>query len=102
MDNEDAFASEARDEALLSRMQTADSESIRKSRYRTAEDEIAAESAPLLSDPIPPLPRPPAYSSSSYQRAIDEPWHGAYDSADLPWHKKPSVSTARRHTVTDR
>jgi hypothetical protein len=87
MESEETFAIEAQDEALLSRGRTPGPEDTRKSGEQIQEHEIEQdESSPLIAQ----RPRPP--SSNSYQRAIDEPWHGAHGSADLPWYKKPSVS----------
>jgi hypothetical protein len=91
-ENEDAFAIEAQEEAILSRSQEllADTRNGRppKSPSATSPD-VASEESPLL--PRTPFIQANASRDASPNRAsaITKPWI-AYDG--LPWYRKPSVT----------
>ena len=89
---EDAFAEEAQERALLSRQ---DSEYASKASAgpQTTEDDSEDESSPLIGARL----RKPTWTTSSraedsYTRAINEPWTGAHGAGPLPWYRRPSVS----------
>jgi hypothetical protein len=100
MENEDAFAAEARDKATLSRrrgregsglaIETARSSSPGRSPIRDSRSED--EESPLLPGKSARARTTAAdEDEESYHRAINEPWLGAQGSEGLLWHKKPSV-----------
>ena len=90
MDQEDAFAQEARDRPLLA---TEDQDSKPDIHFQAGEDVDENESSPLIRDRSR-RPDRTIYSRAgeSYQKAINEPWTGAYGAGPLPWYKRPSVS----------
>jgi hypothetical protein len=97
MNQEDAFAQEAQEEALI-RRRSPDPvpEDDAKSPVRTtvAEDtDTNDESSPLIADrPTRTSRAGLVRAGDSYMRAINEPWHGSHGSGPLPWWKRPSVS----------
>ncbi|KIX09929.1 uncharacterized protein Z518_01010 [Rhinocladiella mackenziei CBS 650.93] len=91
MDQEQIFAAEAQEEAILHQDLSIDSGI--GTQFRVGDDdELDDENSPLMS---PRRRRPPrtteARSRSSYERAINEPWNGANTSSGQPWHKRPSI-----------
>lgn len=103
MENEDAFAAEAQDEARLSRRRGRRGSSLEILTARssspggspTAYNQSADEGSPLLSGKSATARTTTAEEGEeSYQRAINEPWLGAQGSEGLPWYKKPSVTTS--------
>ena len=90
MDQEDAFAQEARDRPLL---ETDDHDTKPDIHFRASEEVDENESSPLIGSRSG-RPERTVYSRAgeSYQKAINEPWTGAYGAGPLPWYKRPSVS----------
>ncbi|KIW51650.1 hypothetical protein PV05_10350 [Exophiala xenobiotica] len=97
MDPEEAFAEEAQEEARLSDNSTLDAgiETHFHVRDDDDDDETAFdnESSPLMSPRRRRTTRKIPYSraTSSYERAINEPWTGAQGSHSQPWYKTPSI-----------
>lgn len=93
---EAAYAEEAQEEILELEHEGRRRRDERKKNTRsTALDDgdnwnDESETSPLISRST--RPRTQA-RGVSYQKAIDEPWTGAHGKGDLPWYKKPSVST---------
>ena len=92
MNTEDAFQEESQQE-ILDRESRVSQRRSTKYRARVSEEEAQDESRPLIQDAD--HSRGPGGISHkrgySYQRAINEPWTGAYGQGDRPWYKKPSV-----------
>lgn len=105
MENEDAFAAEAHDEARLSRRRGrtgGDLEITRARRSSSDESPIGERLSEDEESSLLPSKSARARTTaavdeehSSYQRAINEPWLGAQGSEGLPWYKKPSVCSCR-------
>ena len=100
MENEDAFAAEAQDEATLSRRRGQRGSNLEISTVPTSNPAESPEGEYHSGDEASPLL--PGKSASarttnaeqdqeSHRRAINEPWLGAQGSEGLPWYKKPSV-----------
>ena len=92
MDQEEVYAEEAQEEAASRSQHSPDSRHGGKVSSRTDVAEYSSdnESSPLINQ----RPQRPGYSERaghSYDRAIKEPWTGAYGVGPLPWHKKPSI-----------
>lgn len=100
MNQEDAFAEEAQEEAAFPESEDIRNRHKSKSRVRTNEeassDDEDNEIRPLMGVSGSPQDqrRPEHKRGHSYQRALDEPWLGAHGVGLLPWYKKPSVSTS--------
>ena len=97
MENEDAFAAEARDEAILSRRRGRRGSIIEilTARNPSPDDQNhdGDEGSPLLpGKSATAITTDAEEDQESYQRAINQPWLGAQGSEGLPWYKKPSVS----------
>ena len=105
MENEDAFATEAQDEARLSRRRGQRDSNVEVSTGRSSslggspagDNNSGDEGSPLLPSKSARATTTTAEQDQesyqeSYQRAINEPWLGAQGSERLPWHQKPSVS----------
>ena len=90
--SEDAFAAEARDEAVeLGRRELQQDAHIASGS--TGSDEGRSEDTPLLSKSLNNIEqRFVDETSESYVRALNQPWTGAHGSEGLPWYRKPSVS----------
>ena len=103
MNQEDAFTEEAQEEILDHESRRRQTSQKISAQIRTSEDiwdEENHESSPLISSSEPArAQRQPHLRGHSYHKAINEPWTGAHGSRDLPWYKKPSVST-KTHTET--
>ena len=95
MENEDAFAVEAQDQARVERSSSVEPGVGKGLRSRTRETAMSDdENVPLMSRQRPSRDeRPGAQSRKSYERAINQPWTGAQGSAGLSWSKQPSVCT---------
>lgn len=100
MENEDAFAAEAQDDAVLSRRRQRGLAVDTPSYDRQNPDLILRDNNEAQGESSPLLPDKSATSraissdrssSESYARAINQPWLGARESDGLPWYKKPSV-----------
>lgn len=93
MENEDAFAVEAQDQARIKRSSSVEPENGKGLRSRTQEaEESDDEQVPLMRRQRSSQgERPGAKSRKSYERAINQPWTGAQGSNDLPFYKRPSV-----------
>ena len=107
MENEDTFASEAQDEAGLSRRRGRGGSTLEISTERSSSPGGSpASDNHSLDEGSPLLPGKSATARTmtaeedeeSYQKAINEPWLGAPGSEGLPWYKKPSVSPRRLKT----
>jgi len=99
MENEDAFAAEARDDVTENgpgrrRLDLTGSRNRRSTPERgSLDDGESLEESPLLPSKSLGLGESgPDRYSEGYERAINEPWRGARGSEGLPWYKKPSVS----------
>jgi hypothetical protein len=97
MENEDAFATEAQDEARVSRRRSQRRSDLEISTARisspTRDNHSEDEGSPLLPSKSATARTTGAEEDQeSYQRAINEPWLGTRGSEELPWHRKPSVS----------
>lgn len=97
MENEDAFAAEAQDQARVERSSSVEPRNGKELRARTREADISDdEEVPLMSRlRTSGGERPGAHARKSYERAINQPWTGAQGSAGLPWYKQPSVCTLK-------
>lgn len=94
MNQEDALAEEAQEEVITSEQSQNKSQkvNVRFSSVEHNSDE-ENESHPLIGSARPSRGRPPQHNRGySYERAINEPWTGAYRSGEVPWYKRPSVS----------
>lgn len=96
MNQEDAFIEEAQEEVIHQEEQQQNSPKKSNVRFSSSEEisDGDNESSPLIGDVR--SRRPLTFShhrGQSYERAINEPWTGAYHSGSLPWYKKPSVSS---------
>ncbi len=101
MENEDAFAAEAQDEAVLSRRGHRGVALEHRSGLSSSPDadvlednQSEGEGSPLLAGKSATTRTASSdrSSSESYERAINQPWLGARGSEGLPWYKKPNVS----------
>lgn len=92
LEPEEVFAEEAQEEARLLEESHRHHAINTQFHVRDEQDEDDNETSPLMS-PRQRRKSPATYARdrSSYERAINEPWTGAYGSSDLPWYKKPSV-----------
>ncbi|EXJ83878.1 hypothetical protein A1O1_07506 [Capronia coronata CBS 617.96] len=92
MDPEEAFAEEAQEEALLAETIPPTPGIEAQVDLRGEDEDSEDENSPLIS-PRRRRPHKTPYSRarSSYERAINEPWHGAQGSTGQPWYKKPSI-----------
>lgn len=97
MENEDAFAAEAQDQARTERSSSVEPGNAKGLRSRTREAEGSDdEQVPLINrQRLGRDERPGTDSRKSYERAINQPWTGAQGSAGLPWYKQPSVCTSK-------
>ena len=102
MENEDAFAAEAQDEASSSRrrgrrgstLEIATARSPSPGENPIGDSRAEGEESPLLPGKSARARRTTLEEDQErYQRAIDKPWLGAQGSEGLPWYKKPSVSS---------
>jgi hypothetical protein len=97
MENEDAFATEAQNEARASRRRGQRRSDLEISTTRTSsptlDNHSEDEGSPLLPGKSATARTISAEEDQeSYQRAINEPWLGARGSEELPRYRKPSVS----------
>ena len=105
MENEDAFAAEAQDEAVLSSRRGHRNLALHQRPARSSspnanlpeDNQSGGEGSPLLPPKSATIRTASSdslesFSSESYERAINQPWLGARGSEGLPWYKKPSVS----------
>jgi hypothetical protein len=92
-EHEDAFAEEAQEAAIIA-----------EERHSHATVETQFDVRDGVDDEMSPLmntrqrtKRPHAYvrAGASFERAVNEPWHGAHGAGELPWYKKPSVYDPR-------
>lgn len=97
MENEDAFAAEAQDQARVERSSSVEPGNGKGLRARTREADVSDdEEVPLMSRRRTSRgERLGAHARKSYERAINQPWTGAQGSAGLPWYKQPSVRTLK-------
>lgn len=96
MENEDAFAAEAQDEAIRTRRGRRELYINRQAEDQSDEDELHNDGSPLLPSKSATARTISADGDSdSYQRAVHEPWLGAIGSEELPWWRKPHVSEDR-------
>lgn len=91
MDQEEIFAEEAQEQALLSGTEGS-SDRDKKDHVRLHTDESDDENSPLIGTRL----RRPARTlnsraGESYTKAINEPWTGAHNAGPLPWYKRPSI-----------
>lgn len=87
MNHEDLFAEEAQEEILHR-----ESQNQQQSKQAGATVQNVDENSPLVDSASIRGSRMSHRRGYSYQRAINEPWTGAYGAGDRPWYKKPSVS----------
>lgn len=94
MNQEDAFIEEAQEEVIIHEESQNKTQkvNVRFSSLEHSSDE-ENENHPLIGSARPSQGRPPRHNRGySYERAINEPWTGAYRSGVQPWYKQPSVS----------
>ena len=99
MDQEEAFAQEARDRPLLD--DAVDPDAKADLHFQASEDvDSDNESSPLIGTR---LRRPNRIADTrageSYQRAINEPWTGQQHGPRKPWYQRPSVRSAVVETL---
>jgi hypothetical protein len=93
LEPEDAFAEEAQEEARLAERRPLHGEPTITTSFHIGDAQDAEnETSPLMSSRQRRKDvSPDVHGRASYERAINEPWTGAYGVGDLPWYKKPSV-----------
>jgi len=99
MQNEDAFAAEAQNEARLSRrrgqrgldLEGSPTPNTSRGESPPEQNDSGGEASPLLPSKSATARTTTEDDQDSYQRAINQPWLGAQGSEGLPWYKKPSI-----------